>query len=581
MKWQVKPKAPGAFLKQFPEFSPLIAQLFYNRGLKTQKQIDEFFNPDYETDLHSPFLLKDMDKTVNRILKAIEQKEKILIYGDYDADGVCATAILFLTFKSLGVKNPEIYIPDRKKEKYGLNEQAIRNFAKKGINLIITVDCGSSDFEEIKLAQSLGIDVVVTDHHELRKRPSKVIALINPWQRGDEYPFKNLSGAGVAYKLAQALLLKKGDPQNFKKWLLDLAAIATVADVEPIIGENRTIVKYGLGVLAQTRWLGLEALMKTAKLNPEIVQHSINGEAPLANLNTYTLGFILGPRLNAAGRMNHANTAFNLLIADDMEKAKILAQEINQNNLDRQALTDKIIQEIEMRLNSQDEIPKLIFEGNPAWPAGIVGLAAGRIAEKYQRPTVIYQENEETVRASCRSIHQFDLMGMLNQCADYFSGFGGRKGTGGFRMEKEKLNDLRDSFIEIAEKELDGLELTPFLDIDAELSAKDINWDNYDVIQRFAPFGRLNPEPRFLLKGAELVDYRTVGNGSKHLKLEMIVFDNASGARKFNAIAFGMGDKRGGLKKGDLIDVVFELIANEWNNSRNLEIKIVDLKLSL
>lgn len=591
MNWQLKPKAPSAFFKKFPEYSPLIPQLLYNRGLKTQSQIDEFFNPDFQEDFHSPFLLKGMKKAVKRIQQAITKKEKVVIYGDYDADGVCAAAILFLTLKALGAKEIQVYIPNRDKEGHGLNKEAIEMLVQGGAKLIITVDCACTNLEEVDLANSLGIDVVITDHHELRDTLPRAVALVNPYQKGDKYPFRNLAGTTVAYKLACALLEEHRSSKanqgpltaQLVKWLLDLVAIGTVADVMPIIGENRTLVKYGLGVLAQTKWPGLRELMKIAKLSPKLEKRSSSGEAPSTNLSTYTLGYILGPRINAAGRMNHANRAFQLLVTENKEEAVSLAQEINQNNLARQSLTEKIVREVKIRLEkqfTQDVNPKIIFEGSPDWPVGLVGLVAGKIADKYHRPTIIYQEKEKMIYASCRTIPQFDLMKPIEKCADFFDDFGGHKEAAGFRMKKEKLSQVKKIFNQMAEAQLKDEDLTSYLDIDTELSLEEISWQNYDQIQRFAPFGRANLEPRFLAEDLEISDLRMVGNNGHHLKMELMMFNSQSSSGKtFKAIGFNLGKRADELKVGDLIDVVFELIVDEWNGRRDLQLKIIDLKV--
>jgi single-stranded-DNA-specific exonuclease len=588
MKWQIRPKAPSAFFRQFPEFSPLIVQLLYNRNLRTQQQIDEFFNPDFQEDIYDPFLLRGIRKAVKRVLRAIEKQEKIVVYGDFDADGVCAAAIVFLTLQALGVKNLDVYIPDREKENHGLNKESVKKLAQAGTKLIVVVDCASNDLEEVKLASSLGVDIIITDHHQSGDNLPKAIAFINPLQKGDKYPFKDLAGAGVAYKLACALLsseeilLKDQEKDSLKKWLLDLVALATVADVMPVIGENRTLVKYGLAVLAQTRWLGLRELMKLAQLNPQVIQASLNGEAPSTNLDTYTLGYILGPRLNAAGRMDHANKAFQLLVTQNKEEAESLAQEINQSNLARQNLTDKIVQEVKKRVEekfNQNKKPKLIFEGSPDWPIGLVGLVAGKIADKYRRPTVVYHQRGELIHASCRSIPQFDLMEMLSQGVNFFDDFGGHKGSAGFRMRKKNLGQVEKLFNKIAEEQLKDEDLSPVLDIDAELSLSDITWQNYDQIQCFAPFGRANPKPVFLTRGVEISGLRIVGNNGQHLKMELILFDDQLGQGKsFKAIGFGLGEWQNKLKVGDLVDVVFELIVNQWNGQRDLEMKIVDIR---
>ncbi len=581
MNWKVKPKAPSAFLKKFSNFSPLIVQLLYNRSLLTEKEAEEFFDPDFKSHVYDPFLLKDMDKAVKRILKAIEKKESIAIFGDFDADGVCSSAIIFFALKSLGVEKIDIYIPDRDKENHGFNKEAIAYLAGLGTRVIISVDCGSSekDAQCLKEAEGLGLDFIITDHHETGRFVPKAEALVNPLQKGDLYPFKDLAGAGVAYKLARALFKKKGDPENLSKWLLDLTALATVADMQSIIGENRTLVRYGLGVMAQTKWIGLQKLMEVAGVSPQVIKRSLDGEAPRTNLDTATLGFVLGPRLNAAGRMDHANVSFELLTSFDRQEAERLAKQIDRNNTDRQSLTVKLYQEIEDKIAGYQEMPSLIFEGSPYWPKGLLGLAAGKIMEKYRRPAVIYHENERLIHASCRSIAEFDLMETLNQCADYFEDFGGRFQTGGFKSTKENLEKIKEAFEEAAQKQLAGKDLTPCLEIETELSLADLNFQNYYKIANFAPFGRANPKPLFLSKNLEVLDLRKVGNNGGHLKMELAMFDDDfKVAQNVKTIGFGMGEWTEKIKKGDLIDVVFEMIVNEWNNNRSLEMKIVDLK---
>jgi len=343
-QWKINKKPPMKFLEQFPEYSPLTLQLLWDRGLKTQKAIDEFFNPDYEEDLHNPFLMKGMKKAVSRIKKALKNKEKITIFGDYDADGVCGTAILSEILNSLGT-NPGIFIPNRNKEGYGLNLNAVKKAAANGTNLIITIDCGVTDFEEIKLANKLKMEVIIFDHHEMQEKIPPALVIVDPRQKGEKYPFKELAATGVAFKLAQALLLKPKtrNPKReiikgWEKWLLDLVAIATVADLMPLIGENRTLVKYGLIVLAQTKRLGLQELMKKAG-----IRLKSNSRLPFGNLEAHILGYIIGPRLNAAGRMGHANTAYELLVTKLKEEAENLARRLNEKNQERQKLTVRIV----------------------------------------------------------------------------------------------------------------------------------------------------------------------------------------------------------------------------------------------
>ena len=584
MKWKIKEKAPDDFLKRFPEFTPLVAQLLYNRGLISQKQIDEFFNPDYSQDFHDPYLLKGMKKAVNRIRQALKKGEKITIYGDFDADGVCATTILFSTLKELGAKNLDAYIPDREKESHGLNEKAIRELRARGTKLIIVVDCGSTDFNEVDLAKSLGIDMVITDHHTLAEKLPRALAVINPLQKGDKYPFKDLSGAGVAFKLASALLSAHGE-EFFQKWLLDLVALATVVDVMPIVGENRTLVKYGLGVLAQTRRVGLRELMRIGGVEPKVIQASFNGEPPATNLNVTTLGFVLGPRLNVASRMDHANTAFHLLIARDRKEAESLAKLLNEKNTERQNLTAAIMKEVERRIegNPEKKNSKLIFESSPDWPVGLVGLAASKAVDKYCRPTMIGCEMDDLIHVSCRSIPEFDLMEAIRIAAseNLLDDYGGHKGGAGFRAKKENLEKIKKIFTDLAGEKLKEEDLVPTLDIDAELSLDALAFYSYDEIQKFAPFGKGNPEPKFLIRGLEVRNLKAVGTSGSHLKMELVCFDErCRSAKSFQAIAFGSGHLDGILDKGSLVDVVFEFILNEWNGTRNLEMKVVDLKLA-
>lgn len=591
MKWNLKPKVPEDFVRQFPEYSPLVCQLLYDRGLRTQEQIDEFFNPDYQQDLHDPFLMKGMKKAVKRIIQAIKKQEKIVVYGDYDTDGVCAAAILFLTLKNSGAKNLDIYIPDRDKERHGLNKGAIENLARAGAKLIITVDCASRDYQEVDLANSLGLEVIITDHHQVGDKLPKAKAIVNPWQKKDKYPFKELSGAGVAFKMAQAILKNSESQipnskqkQGFEKWLLDLVAIATVTDVMPIIGENRTLVKYGLGVLAQTQWIGLQELMKVIQLNPLVTQPSLNGEPPSTNLDTYTLGYIIGPRISAASRIDQADIAFQLLVTENRQEAKELAEDLNKKNIKRQNLIEQIVQEIESRLQEafhRGENPKLIFEGDKHWPVGLIGLAAGKIAEKYHRPTLIYQEKENISYISGRSIPQFNLIEAIEECSSLLDEFGGHRGAAGFRVENKQREEVKNKLVQIAEKKLTEEDLIPLLEIDAQLSPTEINWQNFDQLQLFEPFGQANPKPKFLIRDLEVSDLRIVGNDGRHLKLELGILNQDLGIkRKIKAIGFGLGKWGEKLKIGEKIDLVFEMIVDEWNGMRDLQLKVIDLEIS-
>ncbi|OGZ34348.1 MAG: single-stranded-DNA-specific exonuclease RecJ [Candidatus Portnoybacteria bacterium RBG_13_41_18] len=627
MNWHLKPKVPEDFIKKFPEFNPLVLQLLYNRGLTSQKSIDEFFNPDYGEDLHDPFLMLGMKKAVKRIEEAIKKQESVAIFGDYDADGVCGAVILKTIFEALGANlSGGVYIPDRKVEGYGLNIPAIQKLSEKKVDLIVTVDCGSSDFKEIDLANSLGMEVIVVDHHQVSEKLPKAEVIINPWQKKEKYPFKDLAGAGVAFKLAQGLISKalsakrQAIPDGWEKWLLDLVAIATVADCEPLLGENRTLVRYGLIVLAQTQRLGLQELMKIARLSPIFFEETLK-----TNLDTYSLGFILGPRLNAAGRMEHASLAYELLISEDREKARVLAETINQHNQNRQKLTEEIALQVEEKIKDKisDKSKPVIVVSDSRWSPAIIGLVAGKISDRYHRPVIIFsaeggsasggKEEGEISRGSARSIPAFDIVKALGVCRDLLKEFGGHPGAAGLSIENKNLLAFEEKINQIAREVLKEEDLAPSLEIDCQINAQEIDWKLFDELTKFEPCDEeSNPRPRFLIKDLEIVNSRLVGNGNKHLKLELFSMpspqmrggvgrgadkdlntttlgpssieegrrSHKASAKIFKAIGFRLGNGNSDLKPGDRVDLVVELILDEWNGNRELQMKIIDIKIA-
>lgn len=574
--WRLKEKAPESFFKKFPEYSETVSQLLFSRGLKSQEEIDEFFSPDYDEDLHDPFLMRGMKETVERVIQAQTSQEKVAVFGDYDADGVCGAVILKTIFEALGLNLVAIYLPDRDKEGYGLNLEAVKKMAEQGIKLVVAVDCGVSDFEEIELANSLGLDVLVLDHHQIPENLPPAKALVDPFQPGDDYPFKNLAAAGVAFKFVQALLKKaKHDlKEGWEKWLLDLVALATVADCMKMLGENRTLVRYGLVVLAQTQRIGLQELMKIARLNPTLELKTLK-----TNLDAYSLGFILGPRLNAAGRIHHASLAFELLTTDDRNQAQALAKKINEHNRQRQKITDEIVIQIEERLKSKkfDLKKPVIVEAEKNWPVGVVGLVAGKIADHWHRPAFIFSEGKELSRGSSRSIPAFNLVEALEACKETLEEFGGHPAAAGLRVKTENLELFSKKINEWASRKIKKEDLVPEIEIDLELKPEQISWELFDDLVRFEPFGQENKAPVFSARNFEIKNLRQVGNSLKHLKLELK--SEKIKNKVFGAIGFGMVKNGGGdLKIGDKIDLVFELLADEWNGTRNLQMKIIDFK---
>lgn len=602
MQWQLKQKAPEEFLNKFPEVNNVILELLYQRGVREEKEIEKFLDPDYCRDLYDPFLMSGMDKAVKRIIAAINppagEKEKIAVFGDYDADGVCASALVIESLKMLGA-DAEAYIPDREKEGYGMSAAAIEELAGKGVKLIITVDCGISNFNEVELAKEKGIDVIVTDHHPPVQKIPKAYAVIDPKQEGDEYPFKDLAGVGVAYKLICALFKKIPPPleglsrqsdaavegvgggfslQNFGgvegylKWCLDIVALGTVADVCPLIDENRTITKYGLIVLEKNRRIGLAELLKQAKLH--------DGQSQLS-LNSHNIGYQIGPRLNASGRMDHANTSFQLLITQSKIEAADLAFKIEEKNTRRQQLTKQIINKIKSDFDFSKE--DFIFAHLEECPAGIAGLVAGKLTDEFLKPSFIISEKEEIAKGSCRAPDcfaekGFHLGNLLSGCKDYLEKFGGHAQAAGFSVKKENIAGLKEKIKEIFKSVWKNKlpDIKPCLEIDSELSHDDINWDLLEQIKKMAPFGEGNPQPIFSIKNASAQEPRLVGNGEKHLKLTLRLKRKDGTMHFIDAIAFGFGQL--GINAGDEIDAAFNLEENFWNGSRSLQLNIKDIK---
>ncbi|NQU78045.1 single-stranded-DNA-specific exonuclease RecJ [Candidatus Falkowbacteria bacterium] len=565
--WQVKNKISKETKNEFPEVNSIILQLMQNRGLVSKKEIDEFMNPDYEHGLHDPFLFRDMEKAILRIEKAAENKEKVLIYGDYDADGVCSSVVLYEIFKKMSF-NVEVYLPHREKEGYGLNMGACDYIIKQDVKLVVTVDCGVSNKEEVKKLQEAGIDVIILDHHHPPEELPEAYAIVDAKIKDDKYPFSELAGVGVAFKLVQALVKRGKLKDGQEKWFLDLVALATVADCSDLIGENRALVKWGMVVLNKTKRLGLVELIKAASRK-------------LGKIDTYVIGYHLAPRINAAGRMNHANAAFKLLISDNKSEAERLALDLNRENVERQKLTERILKEANAKIGEFDPKNKLIFVADTReglWPPGVVGLVAGKLADLYQRPALVVGRNSEgKLIGSGRSVLDFNIIEAVAEAKEYLSHFGGHSGACGFTIKDEA--SMEPFFIkvgEIAKSKLSDKDLRPVLEIDAEIEMRDITWEFFEQLENFEPFGEMNPKPRFLGKDLEVAGLVGVGNGAKHLRLLV----NQGEIKNRKTIGFGFGEWCGKLKVGDKVDIVFEVEADEWNGARELQVRIVDLRAS-
>ncbi|MEA3272219.1 MAG: single-stranded-DNA-specific exonuclease RecJ [Patescibacteria group bacterium] len=554
-KWEVVTKFSKEFKSRFPEMDDVILQLLWDRNLKTQESIDEFLNPDYSQDIHSPFIFKDMKKAVDKIKKTIKFNKKIVVYGDYDADGVCSSVILFEALKKIGCK-PDVFLPHRETDGYGLNMQRIEEFAKEN-QLMITCDCGISNKKEVERANELGMDIIITDHHEVPKDAPPAYAIIHPKHPREKYPWKDLSGGGVAFKLAQGLLSEEKD-EPFIKWLLDLVAISSIADVVPLLGETRTLTKYGLLVLNKTQRLGLKKLMEVARAKPGL-------------LDTYSVGFMIAPRINAAGRMNHASAAYKLLISDSEEETNDLAKQINKENSERQKIAEKMCSEAKYQVvEGKTEEDFVLFAFNEEWSPGLVGLVASRLSDWFYRPTIVLTKKGDEIIGSGRSIDEFNLIEALEEIPQFFSKFGGHPGACGFSLKSaDKIDEFKKAFLSVASKKLKKLDLLPKIIIDKEVELKEIDWGLYDKLKKFEPFGEKNPRPKFLVKNVEIMNLQTIGADGKHLRM------NIEGKKM---IGFFFGAWAGRLNSGDFVDIIFEVGVNEWNGNRELQLKIIDLK---
>jgi len=577
-QWQVSPKIESAEFEKFPEINAVILQLLFNRGLKSQEEIDQFLHPDFESHLYDPYIFTDMAKAVSRLFEAISRGEKVMVYGDYDADGVCSTVVMHETLKGLGLQT-DIYIPFRETEGYGLNKKVVQQIIREKFNLVITVDCGVANVDEIGELQEAGIDVIVLDHHEEPLKMPAAYAIINPNVKSCGYPESRLCGAGVAFKFVQAIIKwqEKHDspmklPLGFEKWLLDLVALATVGDIVPLVKENRILVKYGLVVMSKTKNIGLKSLIE-----------SVNNR--FGDLDSEYIGWRLVPRINAAGRIDHASAAFYLLTAKTEEEAQKWVNQLDENNRYRQQITESIIKQADEQLSEQLETERAIVVVGEGWPAGVVGLVAGRLADKHYRPALVFTRVADEITgeiklvASGRSIPEFDITQALKECSEFLLRFGGHPQACGLTIVGEdKFEKFKRRFLALVNEKLAGVELVPVLDIEAEIRLNDLNWRLIDDLKKMEPFGEANPKPLFLAKSLNIETVQTVGVDGKHLKV--LVSQAGDLNNLYKLIGFSFGDWCAKLSAGDKIDIVFELGVNEWNGNRELQLKIVDLKMS-
>lgn len=565
-RWQQAPKAPETFFDQFPHVPRLIVQILYNRGFTAAADVDQFLAHQWADD--DPFKLRGMSPAVTRLTRAILQGESVAVYGDYDADGVTATALLMQLLTALKA-NVQPYIPNRFDEGYGLNNDALAELAQQGVNLVLTVDCGIRSVAEVEFGNSLGLDIIITDHHHVGQHIPPALAVINPKQANCPYPFKELAGVGLAFKLAQALIRTPELKERMRQANLqadsyyDLVALGTVADLAPLYGENRKLVQQGLQALNRSLRPGLAALM-----------HRTGAEAG-RTITAGTIGFTIGPRLNAAGRLDSALAAYRLLVTRQLPQADPLATELDLQNRERQKLTEEMVQTARQVILKDDGQSPLYFISHPQFNPGVVGLAASRLSDEFYRPVLVAEHGSETTKGSARSIAEFHITEALDQCADLLERYGGHAAAAGFTVKNKNLPVLKERLLQIARHQLDGQDLRPTIFVDAAINLRGVKPALVEAIENLQPFGYGNPTPRFVTKNLQVKFIKQVGRDGHHLRL--VLHD---GKQTWSAIAFRQGHWAGKLKPAQTIDAVYSLEFNEWNGSRTMQLNIKDLQPS-
>jgi single-stranded-DNA-specific exonuclease len=559
-RWLIPPPLTPEADSNLSAFPPLLRQILFNRGYAAYDEARAFLEASAEFETN-PYQMKGMSEAVDRIRFAIERREPIAIYGDYDVDGVTATALLVQTLKGLGA-DVRGYIPNRFDEGYGLNKDALDSLKADGVKLVITVDCGIRSPDEALHARTLGLDLVISDHHH----PSEgdlppALAVINPKQPGDSYPDKDLAGVGIAYKIAEALLQGSEDQAAgiHLSDLLDLVALGTVADLAPLVGENRALVKKGLRQMRETTRQGLFSLAAVA-------------EIPLSKVNAGHIGFMLGPRLNAAGRLKEALAAFELLTTTDVFRAGELAQQLEMQNRERQRVTREVQAQAEAIALAEEPKGYLLFAAHEEFNPGVIGLAASRLTETYYRPAIVASKGAEETRGSCRSIPEFHITDALDQCTRLLVRHGGHAAAAGFTVRNENLPELVSRLKALAREKLGETDLRPTVTADAEVSLTEIRPELLKSLGYLEPTGYGNREAAFVARDVKVKSARTVGADAKHLKLSL---EDEKGYTH-DAIGFRLGHLQANIPPR--VDILFTYETNEYNGRTSYQLNLKDLK---
>lgn len=535
---------------------PIVAQILINRDIVNIEEAKAFLSSDLSS-LHDPFLFKDMQRAVRRIREAQTNNERVMIFGDYDVDGVTSSVLLTNDLKQMGIEVTN-HIPHRIRDGYGLNHEIGESAKEAGVSLLITVDCGITAKDEVDTLRKLDIDVIIIDHHEpIEERIPQAYAIINPKQKDCSYPFKDFASVGLVAKLTQALM------GELNQDALDLVAIGTIADIAPLRGENRIFVKAGLPKINKTKNIGLKALLDVAKIKDK-------------KISPYFVGYILGPRINAAGRMDSAHKSLDLFLSDDSDEANILAQILEKHNTQRRKMQSDVVREaleiIEQEVNFKDQ--KVIVLNKEGWHKGVLGIVASKITDKYYRPTIVISTEDGIGTASARSIDGFHLHNALQECTPHLENFGGHQGAAGLTIKEENIDIFRTLINEIADKTLETTKLIPTLTIDCEIPLSSVNLELADIIEAMEPFGEGNPSPIFYTRKL------TVKGQAAVLGKETLKFWVTDGSCSVSAVGFSMANYRGMITPGSKIDLAYHISIDDWNKAPTPQLKLKDIRLS-
>ncbi|MGO3182805.1 MAG: single-stranded-DNA-specific exonuclease RecJ [Aequorivita sp.] len=561
MRWTLKPKPEPEkvnSLSKALKVEPLIASLLVQRGIETFEEAQKFFRPSLD-DLHDPFLMKDMDKAVWRIEKAIENEENILIYGDYDVDGTTSVALLSSYLKSY-YPNIATYIPDRYDEGYGISYKGIDYAEDNGFSLIIGLDCGIKAIEKVAYASEKNIDFIICDHHRPGKIIPKAVAVLDPKRTDCNYPYKELCGCGVGFKLIQALSQNRGLHINDLLLYLDLVATAIGADIVPITGENRILAYYGMKVINSNPRIGFKAILKQVKKE---------------KLTITDVVFIIAPRINAAGRMKHGNHAVALLSETDSEQADIFAIEIEEFNTDRREADKQITAEaLQQIIESNEEERNTTVVYHESWHKGVIGIVASRLTETYYRPTLVFTKSGEKLAASARSVKGFDVYNALESCSEHIEQFGGHMYAAGLTLLEKDFENFKNEFERVVSETIESHLLTPEIKIDTEINLEDITPKFYRILKQFGPFGPGNMTPTFMTQNLKDIGYgKCVGKDKTHLRVVV----KQGNSDQFTGIGFGMSKKSDIACKGKPFKAAYSIDENEWQGNVSLQLRLKDI----